>query len=78
MDDLYFEYMQFFLYICVYLTNIHKNFYFSFFFHFFFKDLGGIDFVNPHETTVVHYGEHRDLKGLLHVPTTTVIPMKVS
>jgi len=44
----------------------------------YFKDLVGIFFTNPHETSLNHLGEPKDLKGLLHMLNAIVIPTKVS
>ena len=38
----------------------------------------GISSADPHETSLVHLGEPRDLKGLLHMLNATAIPGKVS
>jgi len=42
------------------------------------KDFVGISSSNPYETSLVHLGEPRGLKGLLHKVNATVIPTKVS
>ena len=38
----------------------------------------GISYANPHKTLLVHLGESRGLKGLLHILNAIVIPTKVS
>ena len=71
------------VYICVVFVNPFLLFYLCFFlllpsYFFFFKDFVGMSSANPHETSLVHLGEPRGLKGLLRTLNTTVIPTKVS
>jgi len=46
--------------------------------HKYFKNFVGISSTNPHEISLIHLREARDLKGLLHTLNATVIPIKVS
>ena len=45
---------------------------------YFLKDFMGISSVNPHDTSLVHLGEPRGLKGFLYMLNATVILTKVS
>ena len=68
------------VYLCALFVN--PNCFFVsvslFLFVFLFSNFGGISFVNPHETSLVHLEEARGLKSLLHMLNATVILMKVS
>jgi len=44
----------------------------------YFKGFVGISSANLYETSLVHLGEPRDLKGLLHTLNVIVIPATVS
>jgi len=56
------------LYICYAFEKIQK----------YAKDFVVISSTNPHETSLIHLGNHGVYKGLLHALTATVISTKVS
>ena len=61
-------FFPFALFICFAFEEIQK----------YFKDFVGISSANPHETSIIHLGELKGLKGWLHMSNAAVIPTKVS
>ena len=62
----------------IYLKEKIKKIFDFLFFCFSFINFMGTPSANLHETFLVYQGQSNDLKGLLHMLSTTAIPMKVS